>query len=205
MKELLNILDPISLIHAVGLLGIFLVVFAESGIFVGFFLPGDSLLFTSGLLASQGILNIYTLVPVVFVAAILGDNIGYTFGRKIGIKIFTKEDSIFFHKDHIARAQHFYEKYGKKTIVLARFIPVVRTFAPILAGVGGMSYRTFLVYNIVGAFFWAVGLTLAGYLLGNLVPNVDKYLFPIIGGIILLSFLPVIREVFHILKEKHKK
>jgi len=181
------------------------VVFAESGIFVGFFLPGDSLLFTSGLLASQGILNIYTLVPVVFVAAILGDNIGYTFGRKIGIKIFTKEDSIFFHKDHIARAQHFYEKYGKKTIVLARFIPVVRTFAPILAGVGGMSYQTFLVYNIVGAFFWAVGLTLAGYLLGNLVPNIDKYLFPIIGGIILLSFLPVIREVFHILKEKHKK
>lgn len=197
--------DPITVIQTVGLLGIFLIVFAESGIFIGFFLPGDSLLFTSGLLASQNHLNIFALLPLVFLGAVLGDSVGYLFGRRVGGKIFSRGDSFFFHKDHVLRAQKFYAKHGKKTIILARFVPIVRTFAPILAGVGMMEYRFFLAYNILGGFFWAVGLTLIGYFLGALVPNVDKYLLLIIGGIVLLSLIPVMREIWHGFKARKNK
>ncbi len=196
-KDFLLILDPVNLINALGILGIFVVVFVESGLFFGFFLPGDSLLFTAGLLASQGFLNVYLLTPLVFLAAVLGDNVGYTFGRRVGIKIFTREDSFFFHKDHISRAQHFYEKHGKKTIILARFIPIIRTFAPILAGVGSMPYKTFFTYNVIGGFVWSFGLIILGYSLGSFVPNIDKYLLPIIFGIIFLSLIPVFREFVH--------
>ena len=192
-------IDLISFIRAAGYLGLFFVVFAESGLFVGFFLPGDSLLFTAGFLAAQGYFSIFILVPLLCVAAVLGDNFGYAFGKKVGPKLFRKEDSFFFHKDHIARARAFYARFGGKTIIIARFVPVVRTFAPILAGVGEMRYATFFVYNILGGCIWAIGIPSLGFLLGNVIPDADQYLFFLIGIIVVVSFLPV---VIPILKEK---
>jgi len=174
------------------------IIFAESGLFFGFFLPGDSLLFTAGFLASQDILNIWILLPVFFIAAVTGDSIGYSFGRRVGRKIFNREDSFFFHKKHIDKAEKFYEQHGKKTIIIARFVPVVRTFAPIVAGIGKMEYSTFLAYNVIGALLWAVGLTLAGYILGAVIPNLDKYLHVVVGIIIVVSLLPA---VWHVLKD----
>ncbi len=182
--------DLVKLITDVSYIGIFFILFAESGLFFGFFLPGDSLLFTAGFLASKGILNIYLLLPLTFVAAVLGDNVGYWFGKKIGPKIFSKEHSLFFSKSHVEKAQAFYEKHGSKTIILARFVPAVRTFAPIVAGVGKMHYETFFFYNIVGGLLWAVGVSLLGFFLGSAIPDVDKYLLPIIFLIILLSVSP---------------
>lgn len=190
--------DLISLIKAAGYLGLFGIIFAESGLFVGFFLPGDSLLFTGGFLASQGFLDIATLVVIFFTAAVTGDSFGYYFGNRVGRKIFTKKDSLFFHQKNLERAEEFYKNYGPKTIILARFLPVVRTFAPILAGVGRMHYQTFLAYNVIGALIWAVGLPSLGYYLGSAIPNIDKYLVPIVLVIIVVSVLPT---VFHILKD----
>ncbi len=194
MKFLFQYLDPAFLIETLGLVGIFAVVFAESGLFFGFFFPGDSLLFTAGLLASQGHFNILLLWLGCMAAAIIGDSVGYAFGRKVGPKLFSREDSFFFHKKHIERTKAFYEKYGKKTVVLARFVPVVRTFAPILAGVGDMEYRTFLSYNIVGGVLWATLLVFLGFILGSTVPDIDRYLLPIIVVIIAISFVPIVWE-----------
>lgn len=187
-------IDPLAIIQTLGYMGIFLIVLAESGIFVGFFLPGDSLLLTAGLLATQGTLNIYTLLIIVPVAAILGDTVGYSFGRYIGPRLFTKEDSFFFNKNHIQRSREFYEKYGPRAIMIARFIPVVRTFVPIIAGVGQMKYRTFLVYNMVGGFLWADLFLLAGYFLGRAIPNLEHYILPIVAVVIIVSVLPVVWE-----------
>ena len=194
--------DLIALIKTAGYLGLFGIIFAESGLFVGFFLPGDSLLFTAGLLASSNFLNIYWLIGLTFIAAILGDNTGYWFGKKTGPKIFTKEDSLFFHKDHVTRAENFFKKHGPKTIILARFVPFVRTFAPILAGVGKMEYKTFFTYNLVGGFLWTAGVSILGYWLGKIIPNIDHYLLPIIFLIIIISVLP---NVYQIYKAKYKK
>ncbi len=191
-----DLLDPTIIIGAVGLLGIVLIIFAESGLFFGFFFPGDSLLFTAGFLASQGIISIWWLLILCFIAAVFGDNIGYAFGKKTGPMIFRKEDSLFFKKKNIERAQAFYDKYGKKTIVLARFIPIVRTFAPIVAGIANMNYRVFFYYNLVGGFVWTWGMLLLGYLLGSIIPDAGKYLTPIILLIVLASFIPPIIEVF---------
>ncbi|TSC82074.1 MAG: putative membrane-associated protein [Parcubacteria group bacterium Gr01-1014_20] len=204
MVELLQCLmfDIVWLIKAGGYMGIFSIIFAESGLLIGFFLPGDSLLFTAGFLASQGFLDIKTLALLTFLAATLGDSFGYAFGRKMGPKIFNKEDSLFFHRDHLEKSRVFYEKYGKKTIVLARFLPFIRTFAPILAGVGKMEYRTFLTYNILGGLLWAVGLTTLGYFLGSTVPNIDKFLIPIILVIIFSSLLP---PIIHVLKSREHR
>ena len=194
--------DLVALIKAAGYLGLFGIVFAESGLFVGFFLPGDSLLFTAGFLASQGFLNIWILAPLAFIAAILGDNFGYAFGRRVGHAIFTRERSLFFHKEYLERARIFYEAHGGKAIVLARFLPVIRTFAPILAGVGRMRYPTFLFYNVIGAALWAIGLTFLGFYLGNAIPNIDRYLVPIVLVIVIISSLPALlhlvrhREIF---------
>lgn len=193
-----------SIIKAAGYFGLFGIIFAESGLFIGFFLPGDSLLFTAGFLASQGYLNIFTLAALCFVAAVAGDSVGYVFGKRVGPKIFKKEDSLFFHKDHIHKAQAYYEKHGGKTIVLARFIPIVRTFAPIVAGVGNMNYRVFLTYNIIGGFLWAVGLSVVGYFLGSVIPDVDKYLLPIIAGIIIVSLIPPVWQVLKDKETRHK-
>ncbi len=180
----------ILLIKSGGYLGLFAIIFAESGLFFGFFLPGDSLIFTAGFLASQNYLNIWLLIPILFIAAVLGDNFGYGFGKKVGPKIFTKKDSLFFDQENLNRANLFYEKHGAKTLILARFMPVIRTFAPILAGVGQMDYAKFFLYNLVGGALWTISLPLLGYYLGRTIPDIDKYLLPIILLIIFLSILP---------------
>ena len=148
--------------------------------------------FTSGLLVYKGILNFEILAIVTFLAAILGDSFGYAFGRRVGPAIFKKEDSILFHKDHLERAKKFYEKHGGKAIILARFMPIIRTFAPILAGVGGMKYSRFIFFNVVGAFLWSLGLITLGYYLGALIPNIEYFILPIIALIILASISPTI-------------
>lgn len=191
--------DLISLIKTAGYIGVFAIVFAESGLLIGFFFPGDSLLFTAGFLASQGFLNIWILAIGSFVCAVAGDSVGYTFGRRVGPAIFKRENSFWFHKDHLERAHRFYESHGGKTIILARFMPIVRTFAPIVAGAGRMQYSKFFAYNVVGGALWAIGMSMLGFFLGSVIPNIDHYLLPIIALIIFLSILP---SIIHILRDK---
>lgn len=187
--------DLISLIKTAGYFGVFAIVFLESGLLIGFFFPGDSLLFTAGFLASQGFLDITLLITGCFIAAVLGDTLGFQIGRRLGPRIFTKDNSIFFNKKHLQTAQKFYDKHGGKTIILARFVPVIRAFAPVVAGVGKMNYKRFLAFNLIGGILWAIGVTLAGYFLGSLIPDVDKYLLPIIGLIIIASVLPALHHI----------
>ena len=188
-------MDPKHLLEAFGTIGLFVIVFAESGILAGFFLPGDSLLFTAGLLASQGVLNLPLITVGCFVAAVAGDQVGFLIGRRAGPALFRRPDSRFFHKKNVERAQAYFAEHGPRTVVLARFIPVVRTFTPVVAGVGQMEYRTFVTYNVVGGFLWAVGLTVLGYVLGESIPDIDRYLLPVIGLIVALSLVPVLREL----------
>ncbi|MEK7129748.1 MAG: DedA family protein [Patescibacteria group bacterium] len=185
------LLNPELLIKTLGLIGVWAVLFAESGLFFGFFLPGDSLLFTAGVLASQGLINYPILLVVTFSAAILGDNVGYWFGHKVGSKLFEREDSFLFKRHHLLEAQRFYEKNGAKTIVLARFVPFVRTFAPIVAGAAKMHYQTFIFYNFLGGFLWSVGIATLGYLLGN-IPIIKHNYEYVIFLIVAASLLPII-------------
>ncbi len=195
-------IDPNKLLESFGTIGLILIIFAESGLLIGFFLPGDSLLVTAGLLASAGKLNLAVILVGCFVAAVVGDQVGYAFGKKVGPSIFKRPNSRLFKHEHVARANRFFEEHGPKTIVMARFVPVVRTFAPILAGVGTMPYRTFLAYNIFGGLLWAVGVTLIGYFLGDAIgpDKIDSYLLPIIGVVIVLSLIPPLLEY-----RKHRK
>jgi membrane-associated protein len=193
--SLFDLLHSLSeTIIAFGYLGIFVTIFAESGFLFGFFLPGDSLLFTLGILASQEILNIWILTPLLISAAILGDSFGYWMGKTFGPKLFARKESFFFKEEYLEKTEHFYQTHGKRTIVLARFIPVVRTFAPILAGAGQMKYSIFLTYNIMGGILWAGGITLTAYFLGLQIPWIKDYLEIIIISIIALSFIPVFLE-----------
>jgi membrane-associated protein len=200
--------DLIEFIKWASIIGVAAIVFAESGLLIGFFLPGDSLLFTTGFLISAGFLdiNIHLAVFIVFVAAIVGDSVGYTFGHKLGPKLFKKPDARLFKQEYISKAQTFYEKHGGKTIIIARFIPIVRTFAPIVAGASHMDYRRFLSFNVIGAVLWAAGVTYAGYILGGVFERagieIDTVLLPIIAVIILASVLP---PAIHILKEKKNR
>ena len=187
---MLHWLDPKFLVQTLGVAGVVAVIFAESGLFFGFFLPGDSLLFTAGLLASQDYINFWPLLILSAIAAIAGDSVGYAFGRKVGPKLFVREDSRFFKRVYLERTKSFYDKHGKKTIVLARFVPIVRTFAPILAGAGQMRYRDFIFFNVLGGVGWTAGLLGLGYGLGKTVPNIDHYLLPIVFFIILVSMVP---------------
>lgn len=189
------ITDPKTLIATLGALGVIATIFLETGAFFGFFFPGDSLLFTAGFLASQGYVSLPILLVGAFIAAVIGDSVGYGFGKRVGPAIFKKEDSKIFNKKHIERAQQFYEKYGKKTIILARFVPIIRTFAPIVAGIGGMRYKTFLVYNIIGGFVWTWAMLWLGYGLGALVPDPDKYVLPVVAAIIVISTIAPVREL----------
>lgn len=192
--------DLPELIKSLGYFGVWAIIFAESGLLIGFFLPGDSLLFTAGFIASQGFLHIFILIFGAFVCAVLGDNLGYATGYRFGRKLFQREDNWFFHKKNLVKTQSFYDKHGKKTIVLARFMPIVRTFAPIVAGIGAMRYKTFMSYNLVGGLLWTGGISLLGFFLGKAIPaeQVDKYLLPIILGIIILSLIP---SVVHLIQE----
>ena len=195
-------LDPESLLKSFGALGLFLIIFAESGLFFGFFLPGDSLLFTAGLLSSQDKLPALPILLVgCFVAAVAGDQVGYVFGRKVGPALFRRPDSRIFKQEYVEKSQEFFEKHGSKTIVMARFVPIVRTFAPIVAGVGRMKYRTFVTYNVIGGLLWAVGITTLGYVLGNRVPWVEENLELAIIGIVGLSFIPIAIEVIRSRRE----
>jgi membrane-associated protein len=188
--------DLESTLQTIGLIGLFAIVFAESGLFFGFFLPGDSLLFTAGLLSSQGHLAPLPVILVgCFVAAVAGDQVGYVFGARVGPSLFRRPDSRIFKQEYVEKARAFFERHGSKTIVLARFVPIVRTFAPILAGVGEMQYRTFVTFNLIGGLLWAVGVTSLGYILGETAPWVEDYLLLVIAVIILLSVLPVVIEV----------
>jgi len=192
----LGSLDPENLLKSFGALGLFLIIFAESGLLVGFFLPGDSLLFTAGLLSSQDKLPaLPILLAGCFAAAVVGDQVGYLFGRRVGPSLFNRPDSRVFKQEYVEKSQAYFAAHGSKTIVLARFVPVVRTFAPILAGVGRMHYRTFVLYNVLGGFLWAVGVTTLGYVLGETIPSIDKYLLPAIAVIIGISLVPVLLEV----------
>lgn len=193
-----------ALIHLVGVAGIAGIVFAESGLLIGFFLPGDSLLFTAGFLAQQGILNvnIHFLVAVLFVAAAVGDSVGYAFGHRVGRRLFHKKDSLLFHKENLRRAEDFYKKHGAKTVILARFVPVVRTFAPIIAGISSMQYRQFLIYNVAGALLWAGGLTYLGYFAGDIIERYGINIEYVILGIIFLSVLP---PIIHVLREPNAR
>lgn len=194
-------MDLIKLIETIGYAGLFGIIFAESGLLFGVVFPGDSLMFTAGFLASQKLLNILILLPLCLVAAISGDSVGYWFGRKIGPRLFNKEDSIFFHKDNLIRASAFYEKHGGKALILARFMPVIRTLVPIVAGIGQMRYRTFIFFNIIGGFLWSVGMLMLGFTLGRVIPNIDHYLLPIIALIILLSISP---SIYHLFKKDER-
>lgn len=194
--------DLPAFIQTVGILGTAGIIFAETGLFVGFFLPGDSLLFTAGFLASQDIFNISILVLSTVTAAIIGDSTGYWIGRRLGTRLYNRPDSRFFKKAHLEKAQDFYAKHGPKTVILARFIPIVRTFAPVVAGISHMPYSTYLMFSVVGGLLWAGALPLAGYYLGSLIPNVDKYLLPIILVIIVLSILPALKEIWPAIRKK---
>jgi len=205
-------IDYASMILSLGIVAyvvIFGIVFSESGLLIGLFFPGDSLLFTAGFLASKNIvgtnqnyLNLWILIGVTFAGAIIGDSVGYSFGHRIGRRIFTKPDSRFFKKENLEKAERFYEKYGVKTIIIARFVPIIRTFAPIVAGVGKMSYKTFFSFNVIGGALWSLIIPIAGFYLYKLIPNVDKYLLLIIILIILVSAIPALTEI---LKERKKK
>ncbi|OGG11993.1 hypothetical protein A2Z00_02000 [Candidatus Gottesmanbacteria bacterium RBG_13_45_10] len=201
MDTLAVLLKPELLIKTLGLIGVFCVLFAESGLFFGFFLPGDSLLFTAGVLASQGLISYPLLLIVTFLAAVLGDNVGYWFGHKVGGKLFEREDSFLFKRHHLVDAQKFYEKNGAKTIVLARFIPFVRTFAPIVAGAAKMHYRTFILFNIIGGLLWAVGIASLGYFLGN-IPIIKHNYEIVIFLIVIGSLFPL---VLHFVLDKEKR
>jgi membrane-associated protein len=202
-------LDPKHLIDLFGLIGIFAIVFAESGLLVGFFLPGDSLLFTAGFLASgpsslDEALHL-PLVPLLIglpIAAIAGDQVGYLFGRKVGPAIFSRPDSRFFKQENVHKARAYFDKYGAKTIVLARFVPIVRTFAPIVAGVSGMHYATFVRFNVIGGLVWSLGVTLLGYFLGQ-VEFIESNLEVAILFVVGLSLLPIVHELWKARKE-HK-
>jgi membrane-associated protein len=218
VKEFLNpkfLIDYLlNLLGAYVYLGLFFIIFAETGLAIGFFLPGDSLLVVAGLFAAAGKLNLWIMLITLFIAAVVGDAVGYYSGRKMGKAIFSRPKSRFFNPKHLEKAHAFYEKYGGKTIIIARFVPIVRTFAPIVAGAADMSYKNFLVYNIFGGFLWVTSMLLAGYFLGGLVEKTVQNLFGIEGFkledhidkvvivIVLLSILPIIIEYLKARREK---
>lgn len=181
-----------------GYLAIGLTVFAESGLLVGFFLPGDTLLFGAGVLAAQGVFNLPLLIAIIVSAAIIGDNVGYSIGRRFGPRLFKRHDGAIFRQEYLQQAEAFYEKHGGKTIIMARFVPIVRTFAPVVAGIGKMPRKKFLAYNIIGGLLWGVSLPLVGYYIGSRVPGIEKFVEPVILAVIILSIGPAL---IHLLRQ----
>jgi membrane-associated protein len=191
LKQLVN---PESIIHYGGIYLLLFVVFAETGLFVGFFLPGDSLLFTAGLLCSTGILELHPALLVIYIiiAAVAGNMVGYAFGKKVGPLLFVRKSGFLFRQEHLVTANEFYKKHGKKTIILSRFLPIVRTFAPIVAGIVKLELHKFFIYSLVGAFFWVTILVLAGYFLGKYVPGTKDYLGYIVIFLIVITSIPFV-------------
>ncbi len=191
-----------ELIAQGGLVLITFIVFAESGLLVGFFLPGDTLLITAGILAAQGHLNIYLTIISIVLAAVIGDNVGYTIGRYSGKRLFKKDDGVLFKHEYVEQAQKFYEKHGGKTIIIARFVPIVRTFAPVVAGIGKMPRGTFFFYNVIGALIWGIGVTLLGYWVGSKIPNIGKYMEIVVIGVMVLAIAPAL---WHIVRDPRSR
>lgn len=191
-----------DLIRWGGYAALTVIVFTETGLLIGFFLPGDSLLITAGLVAAAGGLNIWWLNGLLIVAAVSGDSVGYAIGARVGPRLFSREKSLLFNPRHIHRTREFYRRHGAKTIVIARFVPIVRTFAPVVAGVGQMEYRRFLFYNVIGGVGWVVSMTWAGYLLGRSVPNIDRHIHVIVIAVIVLSCVPIAVEI---LRERRRR
>jgi membrane-associated protein len=191
ITDLFNRLSNLpDLVQWAGLFGLSIIVFSETGLLIGVFLPGDSLLVTAGLLAARGYLNVYQLAPVLTLAAIVGNSLGYFIGRASGPRIFNRENSLFFNKKHAIRAHEFEERYGRATIVIAQFIPVIRTFSPVIAGVGGMKFREFLTFNVLGAVLWVWSMLGIGYFLGNYIPGIDRHIEIVVVIVVFISLLP---------------
>jgi membrane-associated protein len=194
MQAIIDLFHRLSnlpdLVQWAGLFGLSLIVFSETGLLIGVFLPGDSLLVTAGLLAARGYLNVYRLAPILTLAAILGNSLGYFIGRATGPRIFNRDNSLFFNKKHAIRAHEFYEKYGRMTIVIAQFMPVIRTFSPVIAGVAGMRFRDFIKYNVLGAVFWVWSMLGIGYFLGNYIPGIDQHIEIVVVIVVFISLLP---------------
>lgn len=197
MVHLVIMFDVNHLIQTGGLLVITLIIFAESGMMVGFFFPGDTLLFSAGIFAATGKLSLTAVFICVSIAAIVGDNTGYFIGKKLGPRLF-KKDGVIFRKEYIDRAEKFYEKYGSKTMLVAHFIPIVRSFVPVTAGAGKMNYKLFFIFDAIGDIAWAISTTLVGYFIGSKIPGVEKYIDPIIIGVVLVVLLP---SIYHALKD----
>jgi membrane-associated protein len=185
-----NVYNVPKLIQAVGPFGLMAVVFAETGLLVGFFLPGDSLLIIAGVFAARGDLNIRLLVPSLILAAVAGNATGYAIGKRTGKALYSRPDSLLFRREHLRMTHDYYEKHGGKTVVLAQFLPILRTFAPVVAGVAEMGYLRFAAYNVVGAIAWVASMTLAGYVLGNTVPDIEKRIHYVVFAVIAVSLLP---------------
>jgi membrane-associated protein len=214
LKELLNPKNIIDFMTTKGLMftyaGLVFIIFAETGLAVGFFLPGDSLLVVAGLVARAGRLNVAVLLSTLFVAAVVGDAVGYYSGLKLGPRLFARKKSLLFRPSHLQKAHEFYEKYGGKTIIIARFVPIVRTFAPIVAGAAQMSYRQFLAYNVVGGFAWVFSMILAGYFLGTVVERafgirLEDHIEKVVVVVVFLSLLPPVYEYLKSRREKARK
>jgi membrane-associated protein len=202
LKDLFHKLTDVeTLVRVGGLTAMTAIIFAETGLMIGFFLPGDSLLVTAGVFAATGQLNIWALNALLIVAAIAGDTVGYWFGRRVGPALFKRPKSLLFNPDHLRRAHDFYEKHGGKTIIIARFMPVIRTFAPIVAGMGEMEYRRFLSFNVFGGLFWVISMTGIGYFLGK-IPGVREHIEIVIIIVVFLSILP---GIIAFARERYKK
>ncbi len=182
----------IYVVKTFGYLGVGVIVFAESGLLLGFILPGDSLIFLAGLLASQGLFNLPVLVLIIFTTAIAGDNTGYFIGKRLGRKVFEKKNSFIFNPNNLQKTEAFFERHGRSTFLVQRFMPIIRAFAPLLGGVGKMDYRTFFWFDLAGCALWSIGVTILGYFLGAAIPNIDTYILPIIFVVILLSLIPTV-------------
>jgi membrane-associated protein len=191
-----------ALIRWGGYLVLVAIVFTETGLLVGFFLPGDSLLITAGLVAATGALDVWKLVILLSAAAIVGDSVGYAIGVRAGPRLFTRGKSLLFNPRHVERTRAFYARHGAKTIVIARFVPIVRTFAPVAAGVGQMAYRRFLAYNVAGGIGWVVSMILAGYLLGQAIPDIGSHIHVVVAVVIVLSVIPIVVEI---VRERRKQ
>jgi membrane-associated protein len=197
-----RIYDVEALVRVGGILGLSAIVFTETGLLIGFFLPGDSLLVTAGLFAARGDLDVALLMVSLICAAVFGDTVGYNIGVRTGPKLFSRPDSLLFNRKHLLTTKEFYERHGPFTIVIARFVPIIRTFAPVVAGIGAMEYRRFIAYNVLGGIGWVLATVLGGYFLGQLVPNIHDHIHKVIVVVILLSLMPAIIKIA---KEKLKR
>ncbi|WP_424952688.1 DedA family protein [Deinococcus sp.] len=194
-------LDPTSLLHSAGYLGVALLLFAETGLLIGFFLPGDSLLITAGILAAAGQLSLPGIMASAFVGAVIGDTTGYLIGQRFGPSVFSRQNSRLFRPEYLDRTNAFFARHGRAAVILARFVPVVRTVIPTLAGTGRMHYATFLAFNVIGAALWAILVPLAGDLLGRLIPHLDRYILAVVAVVVVLSLIPVLTEIRRIRRQ----